>query len=103
MHFADSVEKVTAMRRRVEDALNAKLAREWDKKHGDWYGYEKELIRIQEETGETIEQFMVWFVSDDFRKGQVMYLTPAKIDKYWNKAFAKHELAQANEDGSIYA
>jgi hypothetical protein len=78
-----------AMRARVEDALKRNL--DWDSTRSPWNGYDKELVAREAETGETIEKFMEWHNSDEFRRDkQVIYLTPTKINDWWKQAF-KHK------------
>lgn len=82
-------QEIIQMRLRVETALKMNLANEWDETRSDWNGYEKKLIKREKETGQTIEQFMEWYNSDEFRKNGNIWLTPKKIDSWWPTAFDK--------------
>ena len=83
---------ITEMRERVSAAVGLNLTREWDKTRSDWNGYEKKLIKREVETGETIEQFMEWYNSDEFRRdNQRIWLKPDVIEKFWPSAFSEQE------------
>jgi hypothetical protein len=46
------------------------------------------LLEREQKTGETIEGFMEWFDSDDFRRdNQRIWLKPSAIEKWWMYAF----------------
>lgn len=75
------------MRGRVEKALSRNI--NWDDLKQDWDGFDKWLVNREEETGETIEYFMTWFNSDEFRAKGVIYLNPNKIKDWWMQAFQK--------------
>lgn len=77
--------KKLAMRVRVENSLRRNL--NWDDLKQDWNTFDRWLVDTEEETGQTIEQFMTWFKSDDFRAKGVIYLTPQKIKDWWLQAF----------------
>ena len=81
------IKTINDMRVRVEAATGLGLSREWDKTRSPWNGYEKTLIKREAETGQTIEQFMEWYNSDDFRKKSDIWLNPDKIELMWGKAF----------------
>lgn len=82
---ADKIQAQAKMRERVEKAMRRHP--DWDSPRSDWNGYEKLLIEREKETGQTIEQFMGWYNSDEFRKKGVIYLTRTKIEDYWLQAF----------------
>ena len=71
-------------RRRVETAVN--LSPNWDDLKEDWNGFELWLME-KEEGGQTIEQFMTWYNSDEFRAKGGLWLNPPKIKKFWPQAF----------------
>lgn len=81
------IQMLKDMRVRVEAATGLGLSREWDKARSPWNGYEKILIKREAETGQTIEQFMTWYNSDEFRKKGNIWLDPDKIEKFWPQAF----------------
>ncbi|MBT6322532.1 MAG: hypothetical protein HOJ31_10150 [Anaerolineae bacterium] len=72
---------------RVEAAL--KIAPAWDSKKDPWGGYHIKLVAKEKETGFTIEQFVKWWNSDDFRKKQGIWLNPEKIDRFWPTAMSE--------------
>jgi len=78
-----------AMRRRVEGTLGRHPA--WDDLKYDWNDFDKWLIDKEKETGQTIEGFMKWHNSDEFRAGGVIYLTANKIKDWWEQAFMTDE------------
>ena len=80
------IKEQTEMRTRVENALHRNL--DWDSPKSDWNGYDKKLVAREKEVGQTIEGFMVWFNSDEFRKNGVIYLKPSKIEDWWLQAFS---------------
>jgi hypothetical protein len=88
-------EPLVAMQKRIEAALKMNLEREWDLPKSDWHGYDKLLVRREKETGQTIERFMSWFKSDEFRSKGDIWLKPKKIEQLWQRAF---ENAEANLD-----
>lgn len=83
------IKMLQEMRLRVESATGLGLSREWDKTRSPWNGYEKTLIKREVETGQTIEQFMEWYNSDEFRKKSDIWLNPDKIELMWGKAFTQ--------------
>lgn len=86
---------VSAMRLRVEAAVDLNLEREWDLPKSDWNGYEKKLLKREQETGQTIEQFMAWYNADEFRRNGNIWLKPSKIEQMWNRAFGSNGNKQA--------
>lgn len=97
------IQMIDDMRQRVEAATGLRLIREWDKKNGDWNGYEKTLIKREVETGQTIEKFMEWFNSDEFRKtSQRIWLKPDKIELWWDEAMEWHENGKESQDRPEY-
>ena len=87
LEHGSEIQMLNDMRIRVEAATGLGLSREWDKPRSTWNGYEKILIKREVETGQTIEQFMEWYKSDDFRKTGSIWLTADKIEMWWNSAF----------------
>ena len=80
-----ALKEQTLMRQRVENALHRNL--DWDSARSPWNGYEKKLVGREKDNGQTIEGFMQWFNSDEFRKKGVIYLNPTKIEDWWLQAF----------------
>jgi hypothetical protein len=80
-----ALQEQTLMRQRVENALHRNL--DWDSAHSPWNGYEKKLVSREKENGQTVEGFMQWFNSDEFRRKGVIYLNPTKIEDWWLQAF----------------
>ena len=94
-----------------DPALNAKLKAESDmidraeramKKTPNWNAepwknYHKVLVKVEERTGFTIEQFMKWWNSDDFRKQQNIWLKPSKIDEFWVTAMSETDTSPEEE------
>jgi len=91
LEHGSEIQMVTDMRVRVEAATGLGLSREWDKPRSTWNGYEKILIKREVETGQTIEQFMKWYNSDDFRKNGDIWLNADKIELWWDKAFEEQQ------------
>jgi len=85
IQVSPALQEQTLMRQRVENALHRNL--DWDSARSPWNGYEKKLVRREKENGQTIEGFMEWFNSDEFRKKGVIYLNPTKIEDWWLQAF----------------
>jgi len=85
MKVSPELKAQTEMRQRVENALRRNL--DWDSARSPWNGYDKKLIKREQEAGENIERFMDWFNGDEFRKKGVIYLTPTKIEDWWLQAF----------------
>jgi|APSaa5957512622_1039677.scaffolds.fasta_scaffold14065_3 hypothetical protein len=83
------------MRERVERAV--KKNPDWFSPRSEWEGYEKKLMKREKETGQTIEQFMVWYRSDEFRAKNDLWLKPSRIEEFWQRAFEekKEETAPA--------
>lgn len=100
--FADqgsNIQMIDDMRKRVDAATGLRLTREWDKKKGDWIGYEKTLIKREVETGQTIEMFMEWYNSNDFRRdNQRIWLKPDKIELLWGEAMTWHENGKESQE-----
>lgn len=73
------------MRQRVETALNRNI--NWEDLKQDWNVFDLWLVATEEESGQTIEHFMTWYRSDDFRAKGVIYLNPSRIKDWWMQAF----------------
>lgn len=73
------------MRVRVENALHRNI--DWEDLKQDWNTLDRWLVDTENESGQTIEAFMTWFKSDDFRARGVIYLNPQKIKDWWMQAF----------------
>ena len=85
IQVSPALQEQTLMRQRVENALHRNL--DWDSARSPWNGYEKKLVRREKDNSQTIEGFMEWFNSDEFRKKGVIYLNPTKIEDWWLQAF----------------
>ena len=73
------------MRERVETAMNRNPP--WDDLQQGWNGFDSWLVETEKATGQTIERFMVWYNSDDFRAKGIIYLNSQRIKDYWLQAF----------------
>ena len=73
-------------RKRIETALVK--SPNWDSAKDDWYEFDRWLY-VKDQDGETIEQFMTWWRSDDFRARSEIWLKPSKIKENWPQALAK--------------
>lgn len=71
---------------RVERAIN--LNPNWDDSKQDWNGFDLWLME-KEEAGQTIEKFMAWYKSDEFRAKGGLWLNPQKIKMFWPQAFER--------------
>ena len=85
IQMSPALKEQEQMRQRVENALHRNL--DWDSARSPWNGYEKKLVRREKDNSQTIEGFMEWFNSDEFRKNGVIYLNPTKIEDWWLQAF----------------
>jgi hypothetical protein len=74
-----------AVRERVEKALKRNI--NWEDLKQDWNTFDAWLVKTEKEYSQTIEQFMQWFNSDDFRSKGVIYLSPQRIKDWWLQAF----------------
>lgn len=75
------------MRERVEQALKRNV--NWEDLKQDWNTFDVWLIEQEKETGRTIEGFMKWHNSEEFRQRGIIYLSPNKIKDWWLQAFEK--------------
>jgi len=82
-------------RRRVETSLVK--SPNWDSAKDDWFEFDRWLYG-KEQDGQTIEQFMTWWRSDDFRAKSDIWLKPSKIKEYWPHAFT----TRTNEERPEY-
>jgi len=101
----EETQLINDMRIRVESATGLALIREWDKTRSPWNGYENVLIKREKETGQTIEKFMDWYNSDDFRKKGNIWLDPDKIEMWWPQAFPENNpnnIPEIGPDGGMY-
>lgn len=72
------------MRQRVETALKRNI--NWEDLKQDWNTFDNWLVEREKENEGTIEGFMRWYKSDDFRAKGVIYLTPQRIKDWWLQA-----------------
>jgi hypothetical protein len=70
--------------KRIETVLG--LSPNWDDLKQDWNSFDTWLMSKEKE-GQTIEAFMKWYNSDEFRAKGRIYLNPPKIKLIWNNAF----------------
>lgn len=88
-----------AMQARVEAAV--KKSPNWDDLKSGWNDFDLWLLE-REKIGETIEGFMTWYNSDEFRVNNNLWLTPYRIKEFWQRAFEKKsEIAQPDSDGGF--
>ena len=94
------------MRDRAEVALN--ITPDWDNPNSVWLDYNKKLVVKEKETGFTIEGFVKWWNSDDFRKEQGIWLNPEKINKFWKTAMSETDTTHSvkyykpEDDSQVY-
>lgn len=89
LEFNTKLQAESEMRSRINKALCMNI--NFDSIHNGWEGFDKKLVKIETETNQTIELFMLWFRDDGFRAKQDVYLTAEKILKFWPKAFGLYE------------
>lgn len=85
--------------KRIETVLG--LSPNWDDVKNDWNSFDVWLMD-KEKAGQTIEQFMKWYNSDEFRAKGRIYLNPAKIKLVWNNAF-QHKTDEARPNYNALA
>ncbi|MCP4143186.1 MAG: hypothetical protein GY755_23345 [Chloroflexi bacterium] len=86
------------MREKIEKSLRKNIT-DWER--GEWAGFDRWLV-AREKDGETIEEFMAWWVDDDFRAKQgTVYLNAKKIKENWLQVSfsSSKEKAVANKSG----
>lgn len=91
------LEKI-AMQKRFEKAF--KINPNWDGTL--WRDFDGWLLS-QQRKGRTVEDWAVWWNSDDFRRDkQTINLTPSKIKQNWNLAFESQIKITQDVDGGFY-
>ena len=86
--------KLVDMRERIEVTLRKNIT-DWER--GDWAGFDRWLVARPEH--ETIEKFMDWWKSDDFRAKQgSVYLNMKKIKENWLQVFYEEPKEKAVPD-----
>jgi len=77
--------RLIALRLRIETALRKNIT-DWER--GEWAGFDRWLAKRPE--NETIEGFISWWLSDDFRrKSGTVYLNARKIKENWLQVYYK--------------
>lgn len=71
-------------RNRIERAMG--LNPNWDDTKQDWSGFDL-WLKKKEGQGQTIESFMAWWKSDEFRAKGSIWLNPQKVKLMWGQAF----------------
>jgi hypothetical protein len=80
---------------KVRDSIQSTLRKNiYDWERGEWAGFDRWLAKRPE--NETIERFITWWNSDDFRRKQgTVYLNARKIKENWLQVFSNETVINA--------